>query len=151
MTDKIQLEGFRVVGIEAMVSPMGSPGFDPEAIPTLWVKLMENSDLSPYFDGPMYGVGVMDSDTGKMRYVAGFASNAEFPGTASIDVPDGAYFVVTHKGPLDGLGQTLGQFFRETVPAEGLHLGDGPFVEVYGEEFIPNSPDSSFDTLFSAS
>jgi hypothetical protein len=41
MTDKIQLEGFRVVGIEAMVSPMGSPGFDPEAIPTLWAKLMD--------------------------------------------------------------------------------------------------------------
>ena len=150
MTQKIQVEGFRVVGIEATVAPMGSPDFDPEAIPTLWRKLMENTDLSPYFDGPMYGVGLMNDETGKMRYVAGFASNAEFPGCASIDVPDGSYFVVEHVGKLDGYGQTLGKFFRETVPADGLQLGHGPFVEVYGEEFVADSDESRFDTLFSA-
>ena len=150
MTQKIQFEGMRVVGIEATVAPMGSPEFDPEAIPTLWRKLMENSDLSPYFDGPMYGVGEMIGEIGKMRYVAGFSSNAEFPGAASIDVPEGAYFVVEHRGSLAGYGQTLGKFFRETVPTEKLQLGDGPFVEVYGPEFDAGSPHSRFDTLISA-
>lgn len=150
MTQKIHFEGMRVVGIEATVAPMGSPDFDPEAIPALWRKLMNNTDLSPYFDGPMYGVGVMIADTGKMRYVAGFSSNAEFPGASSIDVPEGAYFVVEHRGSLAGYGQTLGTFFRETVPAEKLGLGDGPFVEIYGKEFDAASPDSRFDTLISA-
>jgi predicted transcriptional regulator YdeE len=150
MTEKIQLEGFRVVGIDANVAPMGHPDFDPQAIPTLWRKLMENNDLMAYVDGPMYGVGEMNIETGKLHYVAGFASNAEFPGCASIDVPDGAYFVVPHHGSINNYGETVGKFFRETVAAEGLQLGSGPFVEVYTEEFQGESPDSNFDTLFSA-
>lgn len=150
MTEKIQLEGFRVVGVEGQVAPMGAPGYDPEAIPRLWRILMENTDVMALADGPMYGVGEMDAATGKMRYVAGFASNAEIAGYASIDVPSGAYFVMPHHGPLAEYGHSVMKFFSTTVPTEGLALADGPFLEVYTDEFDAESPTSRFDTLFPA-
>lgn len=148
MTEMRKLEQFHVVGVAGEVIPQGAPGFNPMAIPALWDELMAHLGSQAETVGPMYGVGQMDYATGKLHYVAGYASAETPEGLAGIEVPAGDYYVLTHIGSLEGLGQSLGQFFGQTVHAEQLKLGGGPFVEVYTDEFVPGSPDSKFDTLF---
>jgi AraC family transcriptional regulator len=96
-----------------------------------------------------YGVCAnMDEQTHEFDYVAGFAveSTADMPdGMTSMEVAEATYaaFATT----LPAIGQTFEKAYHTWLPQSGYQSAGGPELEVYGEEFDPRDPASSFDIL----
>ncbi|MBN2503136.1 MAG: GyrI-like domain-containing protein [Anaerolineales bacterium] len=100
---------------------------------------------------PEVSYGLCDSsiegvEDGEFEYVAGVevaGPDAAVPeGMVLRSVPERKYAIFTHHGTLDTLGDTYQNIYNTWLPQSGLEVGNEFDMEVYDEDFIPNSPDS---------
>ena len=87
-----------------------------------------------------------DNETGEFDYIAGFEveTAAEIPpDMVSIDIPAATYaaFATT----LPAIGQTFDNAHHKWIPQAGYRPTGGAELEVYGKEFEPQDPASTFD------
>ena len=85
---------------------------------------------------------------GHFEYVAGLETPDDAPipeGMVHRRVEAARYAVFTHRGPLSGLMKTYQRIYNEWIPQYKLEpVEAGLDMEVYTDEFDPNSPDSVF-------
>lgn len=87
-----------------------------------------------------------DEQTHEFDYVAGFEveSAPDIPeGMASLEVPAATYAVFSTTLP--GIGATFDYAYHTWLPQSGYQPAGGPEFELYGEEFDPRDPASTFD------
>jgi len=97
--------------------------------------------------GICYGVCAnADERTGEFDYIAGFEveSVAGIPeGMVSMEVPEATYAVFATTLP--AIGETFHNAHHQWIPQSGYRPTGGPELEVYGEEFEPQDPASTFE------
>jgi DNA gyrase inhibitor GyrI len=62
-------------------------------------------------------------------------------------IPAGRYASFVHKGPLDGLEQTMKSIYGGWLPKSGVELRDAPHLERYDHRFVLGSPASELEIL----
>ncbi len=94
-----------------------------------------------------YGVCAnADEQTHEFDYFAGFEvdSTDDIPeGMVSFDVPASTYAVFSTTLP--GIGETFDHAYHSWLPKSGYQTTGGPDLELYGEEFDPGDPGSTFE------
>ena len=67
-------------------------------------------------------------------------------GMQSYVVPAATFATFTHRGKLDGVGNTIAGIYNEWLPSSGkTRRSDLPDIELYDERFNPTSDESEFD------
>lgn len=94
-----------------------------------------------------YGISAnQDMETGEFDYIAGFeVSSAENlpPGMVHFEVPGEKYAVFATT--LSRVGETFDYAYQTWLPKSNYQPTGDPDLEVYGEAFHPQDPDSEFD------
>jgi predicted transcriptional regulator YdeE len=109
-------------------------------IAQVWQKLNPRSNEIKQKTGIVYGVCGDVDDNGRIRYLAGFevAEAKDLPaGMESWQVPAQEYAVFPCT--LRTIQQTFHTIFETWFPQSGYQKAEGPDLEVYGEEFDPES------------
>jgi len=87
---------------------------------------------------------------GEFVYIAGFSVSpkAKVPaGMVKWVIPEHAYALFTHKGPVKRLSQTISYIYRVWMPRSTYQAADGPEIERYDDRFKPGSESSETDFL----
>jgi AraC family transcriptional regulator len=130
-----------LVGLTISTYPLGHSKNDPMLIPQLWDFLMQVVGATgTEVSGPMYGAQIMDGES--LSYLAGFESDADFPGAEKWLLPESKYAIFEHVGSLETLDQTFHFIFNEWFPANVARIAPTPLLEIYDDRFVPESPDS---------
>jgi predicted transcriptional regulator YdeE len=92
------------------------------------------------------GVGAMwNTDSGvpgEMTYFAGYEVESvpdELGGLEVLRIPTGRFAYVTHRGPLQALGETVSEFYTKSLPESGIARREGMDLEIYQEIDHENS------------
>jgi AraC family transcriptional regulator len=125
---------FTVVGMRINTTPKS-----PE-IPALWDKLVPRMGEIRHGDEGRVSYGVMEGMNDKLVYMAGnpVTHAADLPaGMMHWDVPANTY--VVFEATLPTIGEAFGKAHAWVASSE-YHLGSGPHLERYGEDFSPENP-----------
>ena len=139
----VSQEGFAVVGM------LVRGRHDQGEIPRMWQALGPRVPEIQHrvAEDVAYGLSDnMDCDTGEFDYVTGFKVTSAAsvpPGMVAREVPGGRYAVFTTTLP--GLGETFKYAYDEWLPSSGYQHRPAADLEIYGESFDPQDPDSTFD------
>ena len=152
MTPRIEtLPARLVIGIERpFISALSPKRNNHLVIPRLW------QDFGPRIDSIAHrtnnlAFGCIFCDEGteaQCRYLAcvEVSSVADVPaGMVSRELPGGKHAIFTHKGSMSRIDRTLGYVYGSWLPRSGHRLRSAPEVEIYGEKFDPESPDSEME------
>lgn len=146
----INKETFWVVGMEYR----GSKEHHGE-IPKLWGKFDGRSKEISNRQGKVVSYGVCFS-TPSMLQKDEFYYMASVPVTSSDDVPEGMvakeikggdFVVITHKGPISKISDTLDYVYGSWLPKSGFDPDDRANLELYDQRFKFEDPESEFDIL----
>jgi AraC family transcriptional regulator len=55
---------------------------------------------------------------------------------------EGSYACTTYVGPYSGLGDAWSRFMGEALPAQQLHVADGPAYEIYKSDMRTTPPEA---------
>ena len=109
------------------------------------------AELPPYDREACYGLcfaHVPGAAKGEFEYIAAYEvdDDSNIPeGMVYREVPKYKYAVFTHHGMLDTLGQTYEYIYNTWLPQSDLKVHPDKFdMEVYDNDFIPNSDESKF-------
>lgn len=140
-----------VVGREAAFIHALSPDANNlEVIGKLWNKFVHQAREIPHRVGSeMYGIiyalpPSQRSHPDQLQYIAAVAvSGADDLASdlTSRDIPAATYAVATHRGPVAGIGETVGQLYRWLSESPYQHSGIVD-VELYDHRFNPTAEDS---------
>lgn len=114
-----------------------------QGIPSLWQRFNSHfGHIAGQIGNVAYGVCQhADGEAERFRYMAAAeVTDAEgLPdGFATFRVPAQRYAVFTHRGHVSGITATVGQVFRQWLPASGHAHGDMPdLLERYDDRFDP--------------
>ncbi len=135
---------FYVVGMQYV-------GKNPDnEIAKMWQEFIPRMN-EPERIKPQMSYGLCDStieglEDGEFEYVAGVevaGPDAAVPeGLVLRSVPERKYAIFTHHGTLDTLGETYQNIYDTWLPQSGLEIAGLFDMEVYDQDFIPDSPDS---------
>ena len=135
---------FYVVGMQYV-------GKNPDnEIAKMWQEFIPRMN-EPERIKPQMSYGLCDSsieglEDGEFEYVAGVevaGPDAAVPeGLVLRSVPERKYAIFTHQGTLDTLGETYQNIYDTWLPQSGLEVAGLFDMEVYDQDFIPDSPDS---------
>jgi len=83
-----------------------------------------------------------------INYLAGAELDlGDEDGFETIVVDPGSYFCVTFRGPLTDMDDAIRAIYGHELATSGYAVRDGLHLEVYGERFDAQSPDSEMDVL----
>ena len=148
----VQKEAFTIVGMEASFIGALSPDANNfELVPALWHRFINRLDeVESRTDEACYGLIITRpererSHPDELLYVAGaavrgVASIAE--GMVSHTVPASTFAVITHRGPIADLPETIRCAMEEWLPRSGYRWN---LIEVerYDHRFSVESPEAS--------
>ena len=153
MTSKINLEPKNLVGIQAMgpssfndVEQSGSK-FSEQLWREFIGKLVE-SGIS--LDRDMYGVSWPADDLTPPQYVhyfCGFVSDVDLAGLTSLKLEGGNYFQYNCEVLAVDIDKGFQEAYMNAMPNSGLKGRQGQHLEIYGEEYDPDSPIARFRIL----
>ena len=66
-------------------------------------------------------------------------------GMVTLEIPATTYAVLTHRGPIENIGRTVGWFYREWLPSSEYDHAGIADVEYYDERFQCDSDDSELE------
>jgi AraC family transcriptional regulator len=139
----VSLPAFTVVGVKYHGRN------ENNEIPQLW------NDFGPRMDEikhmvdthACYGVCAnQDKETHAFDYFAGFEvdSTDDIPeGMVSFEVPASTY--AAFRTTLPAIGESFDHAYHTWLPPSGYRATGGPDLELYGEEFDPADPESTFE------
>ncbi|HVX12664.1 MAG TPA: GyrI-like domain-containing protein [Pirellulales bacterium] len=148
----VEKPALTVVGCETPFLHALSPtATNIEVIGPLWGRFLSRAgEVAGRKGDEMYGVIYSRSEAERshpdeLQYIAGVAvENAgSLPaGMVSRTVDAGAFAVFLHRGPIQGIRDTVSQIYRDWLPRSGyLHTGVAD-VELYDHRFCLDSADS---------
>ena len=151
----VQKPELKIVGYEAAFIHVLSPDANAaEVIPPLWDRLFEDksrlpSDASDELYGVIYGKPKEKrSHPDELQYIAGAAVReaGDLPeGMVYYVVPAHTFAMVTHRGPIQNIGETCHAIYRQWLPdSEWEHAGIAD-VERYDERFDGCSENSEME------
>ena len=153
MTSKINLAPKNLVGIQAKgpssfneVEQSGSK-FSEQLWREFIGKLVE-SGIS--LDRDMYGVSWPADDLTPPQYVhyfCGFESDVQVVGLASLKLEGGNYFQYNCEVLAVDIDKGFQEAYMNAMPNSGLKGRQGQHLEIYGEEYDPDSPIARFRIL----
>jgi predicted transcriptional regulator YdeE len=153
MTSKINLAPKNLVGIQAKgpssfneVEQSGSK-FSEQLWREFIGKLVE-SGIS--LDRDMYGVSWPADDLTPPQYVhyfCGFVSDADLAGLTSLKLEGGNYFQYNCEVLAVDIDKGFQEAYMNAMPNSGLKGRQGQHLEIYGEEYDPESPIARFRIL----
>ena len=153
MTSKINLAPKNLVGIQAMgpssfneVEQSGAK-FSEQLWRDLIGKLVE-SGIS--LDRDMYGVSWPADDLTPPQYVhyfCGFVSDGDLEGLTSLKLEGGNYFQYDCEVLAADIDKGVQDAYMSAMPSSGLIGREGQHLEIYGEEYDPDSPIARFRIL----
>ena len=82
----------------------------------------------------MYLAGVSVSEVGKLP-----------DGMTSRTVPAGTFAIFIHRGPIQGIRETVREIYRDWLPQSGYEHAGIADVELYDHRFCLDSPDSQME------
>ena len=137
--------GFTLHGVRGEIRGLfaKAPDFQ-QTVPAIWRALRETGAL----DLSREWLGVVDvSGAGeRLPYWAGVATTAPTPpGLSSLNVPAQEYAVLTHKGPIAQLGESLHWFILHWLPESAYRGLDGFELERYAPGFDGQQPDATME------
>lgn len=150
MTNKVQIEPKRLIGIQAT----GPSSFNPvensgaKFGEQLWHEFIEkvvNADIS--LDRDMYGVSwPADENTppSQIHYFCGFESDQSLDGFATLELDGGNYFEYLCEVLAVDIDKGFQEAYLSAMPASGLKAREGQHLEIYGVEYDPDSPIAKF-------
>lgn len=152
MTPTIQnLPPRLVVGIERpFISALSPKRNNHVVIPRLWQDFGAQMASIPHRANDLcFGaIWCDDGECGRCRYLAcvEVSSADEVPdGMVSRELRGGMHAIFTHKGSMIRFDRTVGYVYGSWLPRSGHRLRDAPEIEIYGEKFDPESPDSEME------
>ena len=153
MTSKLHLEQRNLVGIQAKgpssfneVEQSGSK-FSEQLWREFIGKLVE-SGIS--LDRDMYGVSWPADDSSPPQYVnyfCGFESDRDEKGLIALKLEGGNYFQYNCEVLAVDIDKGFKEAYMNAMPNSGLKGRQGQHLEIYGEEYDPDSPTARFRIL----
>lgn len=153
MSTKVRIEPIRLVGIQATgpssfnnVENSGAKFGDQ-----LWHEFIEkvvNAGIS--LERDMYGVSWpadQNVPPQKIHYFCGFISNENFEGLTELKIEGGNYFQFDCEVLAVDLDKGFQEAYMKAMPESGFKARDGQHLEIYGEEYDPDSPVAKFKIL----
>jgi AraC family transcriptional regulator len=144
-----------VVGLEVpFVSALSPEATNLPVIGRLWDQFLHRVGQVPNrLGGEMYGIvferpGADRRHPHEMQYLAGVrvSSTAEVPtGMARHTLPAGTFAVFTHRGPIEAIGRTLAEIYREWLPQSPFRHAGTADVEMYDRRFRTGRDDSKME------
>jgi len=144
----VELSPQKLIGIRKQVCLADA------SIPALWASFMprkkeiSTSDLHSLYSVNHYAAAEaflsLQPSSIFEKWVA-MAVDSETPvpaGMESMTIPAGQYALFTHRGDLVEFGRTMYRIINEWLPQSGYTLDHRPHVEVLGEKYKHNHPDS---------
>lgn len=140
----VELPAFSVVGMEYQGDPMNGD------IGLLWQRFVAREHEIAGVSEPRIAYGLCRlTAPGEMHYVAGFGVEAEHSvpeGMQRFEVPAQKYAVFTHKGTVEGIGESFQAIYASRLAELGLEPRQGVSFERYDERFIAaDDPASEVD------
>jgi AraC family transcriptional regulator len=152
MTPRIEVLPPRlVVGIERpFISALSPKRNNHLVIPRLWQDFGLRIDSIPDRVGELvFGcIFCDDGNEAQCRYLAcvEVSSVTDVPrGMVSRELSGGKHAVFTHKGSMSRIDRTLGYVYGSWLPRSGHRLRSAPEIEIYGDKFDAESPDSEME------
>lgn len=144
-----------VVGLEtAFIHALSPTATNVEVIGPLWERFLPRANEIRHRAGEeMYGViyaksPAERSHTDELMYLAGAAVREadDMPkGMTSRTVPAGTFAVFIHRGPIQGIRETVREIYRVWLPASGYQHAHIVDVELYDHRFCLDSADSEME------
>jgi len=142
---------FTVFGMAGRVRGLFSsrPDFGTK-VPQLWKTLSLSAGGDSAEEVSRSRIGVLDLEhrsSSDFTYLAGYeAANAEPPaGSDRLRVPAQNYAVISFRGPIASLPDTLTWFFSHWLPHAGCQAIYGYDLEVYPPDFDPLAPEVAME------
>lgn len=149
------LPEIKVIGFSGKFISVRSPEKNNMVvIPKLWQSYMPRrheikNSTSPRDLGICFPINESErSHPEECGYIAGAEVTTldEIPeGMTGFTIPASEYAVFTHKGVLDTIEHTMNYIFGSWLPKSGKKLKVAPDIEMYGQKFKLNHPDSELD------
>ena len=147
MSEYIEIKNSKIVGVRTSIFTIfNSEKYDAQAIPAAWKKFFslttgtELVGLDSYF-----GASIPSMDINSpMDYFAGALvdEHSEVPsGFESVEIPEGNYLKVVHKGVITNLAASYQRAYMEELPASGKEMRPAPHLEIYDPQLDPMSAD----------
>lgn len=117
----------------------------------LWLEFIGaliNKDIP--FDGDLYGISwPADTNTPPQEvfYFCGLESQTPIDGFDELELTGGNYLEVACDVPAESIDSAFHQAYMVDMPASGLQGRDGQHIEIYGDEYDPNSDRARFRIL----
>jgi AraC family transcriptional regulator len=133
----VKKEAFTVVGMKYRGKN------EHREIPQLWSVFIERIPMVKHIADPHVCYGVCDNEdesTGVFDYIAGLPVTdvSEIPeGMIHWEIPEQTYAMFTCT--LSGIHEAFAYAYKTWLPQSGYQRADGPDLELYDEEFEPES------------
>lgn len=126
--------------------------YDPKAIPNTWQKFWKTFPKESLpSDSKAYGVSFpIETEPGKLHYVAGVEVSEEFKAPAGFEVcviPAGNYLHLEHSGNISNLAPSYGQAYGVEFPKTALQMRPAPHLELYNSDLNPMANDYTMGIL----
>ena len=82
-----------------------------------------------------------------VSYFCGFKSDIDIDGFESLQVEGGNYFEYRYEGYVVDIAKGFQEAYMNALPSSGLKPREGQHIEIYGDEYDPDSPVSIFKIL----
>lgn len=144
-----------VVGLEtAFIHALSPDATNIEVIGPLWGRFIPRANEIQRRTGEaMYGViyampEAQRSHPDELMYLAGVAVSGVgelSDGMTSRTVPAGTFAVFIHRGPIQGIRETVSAIYRDWLPQSSYEHSEIADVELYDHRFCVDSPDSEME------
>ena len=151
----VEQPSFTVIGIEAsFIHALSPDATNFQVIPQLWSRLNQAAhQVSHRIGTTMYGVIDARPESERkhpheLQYLAAIPVSmvGEIPtGMVARTISAGLFAVFTHRGPIQSIGDTVHQIYRVWLPQSDYVHSEIADVEVYGERFCGDRPDSEME------
>ena len=156
MVGSIQIAPFKVCGI--MQTGPSSFNNDTDAgadfSSKIWHEFIEKVISSGVrLDQDMYGISWPADDQTPpqlITYFCGFKSEVDIEGFDTLQIDGGNYFEYRYEGFVVDIQKGFQNAYLNSFPNSGLKARDGQHIEIYGDEYDPDSPISIFKILIPA-
>ena len=153
MNKRIQLPAKRLLGL-SFVGPSSfndQEGAGSEFADRIWHEFIDALlQANIPLNQDLFGVSwPADEHTPpqEIHYFCGFESSENIKGFETLEVAGGGYFECHAEVPASNLDSAFQQAYLEALPASGLTSREGQHLEIYGEEYDPDSPTARFRIL----
>lgn len=144
-----------VVGFEAPFIHVLSPDANnSEVIAPLWDRLFQNAGrVTTRIGAEMYGVIYSRPDTERshpdeFQYIAGVSVDADSDvpdEMVAYEIGDCTFAVFLHQGPINMIGETCREFYRNWLPQSKYEHAGFADIELYDDRFKCDREDSSME------